>query len=117
MIEVLSGALVGGSVNNKQDSKNWGCLVAALDPSKFGDPENFIARVQQLIKRVKGAKRENGFEEILVPGERGYREAGKLITNMPRMRIVTQSYMQNLPRSCAIMFITLCPEYVVGTAF
>jgi LDH2 family malate/lactate/ureidoglycolate dehydrogenase len=77
IFELLSGALVGGSMENKAASKNWGCLVAAVDPALFGDAEDFTQRVEQMAGRVKGARREEGVAEIMLPGERGYREAGE----------------------------------------
>ena len=76
VLEVLSGALVGGAMESKHASKNWGCLVAAIDPSLFGDRASFSKRVEQISKRVKGARKEEGGQDILLPGERGYREAG-----------------------------------------
>ena len=79
MVELLAGALVGGAVQEKQHSRNWGCLVAAVDPACFGSPEEFATRVCQTLAGVKGARREAGVHEILIPGERGYREAGAAI--------------------------------------
>lgn len=76
VLEVLSGALVGAAVEDKQNARNWGCLVAAIDPAAFGSPEGFTERVQQLAARVKGARKEPGVRQVLLPGERGYAEAG-----------------------------------------
>ena len=76
ILEILSGALVGGAMENKHASENWGCLVAAIDPGLFGDKASFSQRVEQIVKRIKGAKKEKEGQDILLPGERGYREAG-----------------------------------------
>ena len=77
VLEILSGALVGGSMEDKHNAKNWGSLVLAFDPGMFGSKKSFQTRVQQLINRVKSARREDGVTEILLPGERGFREAGE----------------------------------------
>lgn len=78
VLEILSGALVGGEMNDKHNGRNWGCLVAAIDPALFGSQKAFASRVQQVVDRVKGAQKEEGVQEILMPGERGFREAGML---------------------------------------
>lgn len=78
VLEILSGALVGGEIEDKHNAKNWGCLIAAIDPALFGQKEAFLHKVQQIVARVKNAKREEGVSEILLPGERGFREAGTL---------------------------------------
>ena len=77
ILEILSGALVGGAMEDKHGSKNWGCLVAAVDPGLFGDRAAFADRVQLAVSRVKGARKQEGCQEILLPGERGFRQAGK----------------------------------------
>ena len=93
MVELLAGALVGGAVQDKKQSRNWGCLVAAVDPACFGSPEEFAARVRQTIARVKDARREAGAHEILIPGERGYREAGAAIQGPRHNTLVLCSNM------------------------
>lgn len=86
VLEILSGALVGGAMESKHASKNWGCLVAAMDPALFGDKAAFSQRVQQIVKRIKGARIEKGGQEVLLPGERGFREAGTTSTKFLTLR-------------------------------
>ena len=90
MVELLAGALVGGAVHDKAASRNWGCLVAALDPAMMGDAAGFEERVRQTLARVKGARREADVSEILVPGERGYREAGPCFCKRAMQEVVTR---------------------------
>ena len=76
MIELLAGPLVGGAVQDKLASKNWGNLMIALNPSTLGDPSSIMHNVQLMLGRVKGARKAAGVKEIMLPGERGDRLAG-----------------------------------------
>ena len=78
MIELLAGPLVGGAVQDKLGSKNWGNLMIALDPAVLGDPNQILHNVQLMLRRVKGARKAAGVQEIMLPGERGNRLAGQL---------------------------------------
>ena len=80
MIELLAGPLVGGAVQDKLGSKNWGNLMIALDPATMGKPTDIKHNVQLMLERVKGARRAEGVEEIMLPGERGDRLAGTSLT-------------------------------------
>ncbi|KAL0024689.1 hypothetical protein WJX77_009297 [Trebouxia sp. C0004] len=88
MIELLAGPLVGGAVEDKLGSKNWGNLMIALDPKIMGDPKKILHDVQLMLARVKGARKAEGVQEIMLPGERGDRlaeqrlAAGKI--NIPK---------------------------------
>ena len=74
--EILAGPLVGAAFCGLGDSKgNWGHLIFAIDPNLLGDRDEFQANVKQVIARVKSTKRLPGVDEILVPGERGSRNA------------------------------------------
>lgn len=79
MIELLAGPLVGGAVQDKLGSKNWGNLMIALNPSILGDPAAILHNVQLMLGRVKGARKAEGTKEIMLPGERGDRLAGMLL--------------------------------------
>jgi LDH2 family malate/lactate/ureidoglycolate dehydrogenase len=75
-VEVFS-ALLGGSPFGPHvpipftisDIQNLGQFFGALDLRRFGDPAAFKARMDQMIRQVKGLSRAPGFEEILVAGE------------------------------------------------
>lgn len=72
MIELLAGAMTGASMNDKQNSHNWGSLVIAIDPSEFcGSLEEFQSNAKIMCDRVKNAKKLEGVTDILLPGERG----------------------------------------------
>ena len=76
MVELLAGPLVGGAVQDKLGSKNWGNLMIALDPAIMGNPAKILQDVQLMLGRVKGARKADGVKEVMLPGERGDRLAG-----------------------------------------
>jgi LDH2 family malate/lactate/ureidoglycolate dehydrogenase len=69
MVQILAGALVRAD-SIKAGSENWGNLVMAIDPNILTSREDFTREVTAIAKRVKSARRAEGVEEILVPGER-----------------------------------------------
>jgi L-2-hydroxycarboxylate dehydrogenase (NAD+) len=79
IIEILAGPLVGAACAGVGDpGKNWGHLVLAIDPDLFGDRDAFINNVSTLIEKVKATAKLPGIGEILVAGERGNRQAGRI---------------------------------------
>jgi L-2-hydroxycarboxylate dehydrogenase (NAD+) len=82
IVEILAGPLVGAACAGVGDpGKNWGHLVMAVDPDLFGDRDEFIRNVTTLIENIKATKRLSGIDEILVPGERGNRQAALIKEN------------------------------------
>lgn len=76
---VLSGAAIGPAIGSmyknldrKQDVGHFFCL---FDIAAFLDPEQFEARADAMIDAIKGSRKREGVEEILVPGERSARNA------------------------------------------
>ena len=53
---------------------NYGIFMLAISPSIFLDREVFRDGVSELIERIKSARRAEGIGEILIPGERAFRE-------------------------------------------
>ncbi|MCX7670424.1 MAG: Ldh family oxidoreductase, partial [Anaerolineae bacterium] len=49
--------------------QNLGHFFAAVDVSTFMPPEEFRARMDQLVREVRGQPRQPGVERIYVPGE------------------------------------------------
>ncbi len=45
-----------------------------IDPEIFGPKADFLAGVHSLVEQIKNAERPDGVSEILVPGERAFRE-------------------------------------------
>lgn len=70
VVQILAGAFVGAdSFNN--DSDNAGNLVIAIDPNIFLTTDELKNRVSEIVSKVKSAKKLEGVDEILIPGERG----------------------------------------------
>jgi len=83
MVEVLSGVLSGAAVgadigsmykhlDRPQDVGHFFCLI---DIAAFMELDQFKARIDSMIDRIKACRKRPGIEEILVPGERSYRTA------------------------------------------
>lgn len=74
--QILAGALVNAATVPPPGT-NYGLLLIVLDPSIFVPLEQFKNEVDSLIERIKANRREAGVEEILIPGERAYRQREK----------------------------------------
>ena len=73
IIQILAGALVNAATIPPPGA-NYGLLIIALNPTSFVPLTQFKTEVDKLIARVKENRREAGVTEILIPGERAYRE-------------------------------------------
>eukprot|EP00475_Leptophrys_vorax_P023623 TRINITY_DN3235_c0_g1_i1.p1 TRINITY_DN3235_c0_g1~~TRINITY_DN3235_c0_g1_i1.p1 ORF type:complete len:387 (-),score=97.87 TRINITY_DN3235_c0_g1_i1:120-1280(-) len=72
IVEILAGAISGGAVFNKKDSKNWGNVIFAMDLNLFGkDKDAILLNVSAVVQRLKQAKKLEGVSELYFPGERG----------------------------------------------
>ncbi|MGH7090833.1 MAG: Ldh family oxidoreductase [Stellaceae bacterium] len=60
----------GAAALHRQNS-----FILAIDIARFGDPASFRAAVASLATVLKALPRQAGFDEILMPGERGDRVA------------------------------------------
>jgi L-2-hydroxycarboxylate dehydrogenase (NAD+) len=79
MVELLSGALTGASMDRKLENENWGSLVLAIDPAIMGNSEEFDTSVNIMSNRVKNAKKLPINKDIVLPGERGDQVATKKV--------------------------------------
>ena len=71
--QILAGALVNAATIPNPGT-NYGLLIVAIDPTSFVPLTQFKTEVDKLIARVKENRRETGITEILIPGERAYRQ-------------------------------------------
>ena len=78
----LNGAAMGSDVVdfNKDDVTvtNTGQAILVIDPDAFGDVAEFKARVDKLVRELRGAERMPGVDRIWMPGEQSH---GKRIAN------------------------------------
>ena len=69
----LNGAAMGRAVidfnHDDHSVTNTGQAIAVIDPSAFGDVGEFKARVDQLVRELRGSDRMPGVERIWLPGE------------------------------------------------
>jgi len=73
VIQILSGALVNAAVI-PPPGMNYGLLLVVINPSIFLPLDEFKQKITELIDSVKNTKKMDGVAEILVPGERAWRE-------------------------------------------
>jgi LDH2 family malate/lactate/ureidoglycolate dehydrogenase len=85
---VISGAGFAGSVGDQ--SKNFdrpqdvGHFFLVMKPNLFISEEEYLARIDTLIERVRAAPRAEGFAEVMLPGEPEDRiEAERRRTGIP----------------------------------
>lgn len=71
--QILAGALVNAATIPPPGT-NYGLLIIAIDPTSFVPLGQFKVEVDALIARVKENRLESGVTEILIPGERAYRQ-------------------------------------------
>jgi len=69
MVQIIGGALVGGDFLN--DSEHDGNVVIAINPEALIGRERFVEETSKMTKAIRQAKKLEGVEEVLVPGERG----------------------------------------------
>lgn len=80
IIGLLAGTLGGAAMGkdvidfNHDDVTitNTGQAIAAIDVAAFGDVDAFKARVDTLVRDLRGSERMPGVERIFVPGERSH---------------------------------------------
>lgn len=73
MIQLFSAVLTGADPVPKP-GQNYGIFMLALSSALFLEHDDFVGGVGTLIKRIKTSLPATGVEEILVPGERAFRE-------------------------------------------
>ena len=69
MVQIIGGALVGADFN--KESKNDGNVVIAINPEALIGTKTFIKETTKMTQAIKQAKKIEGVDEVLVPGERG----------------------------------------------
>jgi len=77
MVQIIGGALVGGDFLNASD--NDGNVVIAIDPEAMIGMQRFIEETTKMTTAIKRAKKLEGVEEVMVPGERGDRIRSRVL--------------------------------------
>ncbi len=77
MVQIIGGALVGGDFLNEGD--NDGNVVIAINPEAMIGMQKFIEETTKITRAIKQAKKLEGEEEVMVPGERGDKIRSKIL--------------------------------------
>ena len=77
MVQIIGGALVGGDFLNESDHD--GNVVIAIDPEAMIGMKRFLEETTKMTDAIRGAKKLEGVDEVLVPGERGDRIRSKIL--------------------------------------
>lgn len=73
MAQLLSGALTG-AVGLPLRYEDYGALFLAVRLDALGSAEQYRAGVDEVVRAIKSSRRAKGVGEILLPGERAYRD-------------------------------------------
>ena len=80
IVGLLSGTLNGAAMGSEtidfnkdvQSTTNTGQAVMAIDVSAWGDVDGFKARVDKLVRELRGSEKMPGVERIWLPGEQSH---------------------------------------------
>lgn len=105
MIGLLAGALNNAAVGKETIDfnahhdliTNTGQTIIAVDPSAFGNKEDFVQRVMTLVEDLKNSSRLPGVKEIRVPGE----GAAKVMAERMRKGIPVAPELLEALNTCA----------------
>ena len=82
LVEVVSSMMAGGSRavdipfhQSAEDPWTGGFFLMAVDIGALVDIGHFKTEVDRLVRSCRSSEREEGFSEIVMPGERAQREA------------------------------------------
>ena len=108
MFELLAGVLSGAPVlapalgPERRSLHTQNAFILTLDVAAFRAPEDFVAGADQLIGVLKALPAQEGFDEILLPGERGQRtEVIRRASGIP-MATSTWAALERLAKNLAI---------------
>jgi L-2-hydroxycarboxylate dehydrogenase (NAD+) len=75
MVQALTGPLLGGAFLGLGDvaGNSAGHLIIVIDPDLFVGEQELLHGVDAMAERARAARRLDGVDEILLPGERGDR--------------------------------------------
>jgi L-2-hydroxycarboxylate dehydrogenase (NAD+) len=115
MIGLLAGALNNAAVgkgtidfNAHHDLiTNTGQTIIAVDPSAFGDREQFVERVIALVDDLKASSTLPGVNEIRVPGDGAARVMAERLSHGIPISSELQESLNNCAKECGIAALDL----------
>jgi len=74
LVDILAGSISGAGMTQEAPERTGNALfIAVLKVEAFQPLQEFYAEVQGFIEWIKSCPPAEGFEEVLLPGERAYR--------------------------------------------
>jgi LDH2 family malate/lactate/ureidoglycolate dehydrogenase len=115
MIGLLAGALNNAAVgkgtidfNAHHDLiTNTGQTIIAVDPSAFGDQEQFVARVVALVDDLKASSKLPGVNQIRVPGDGAARLMAERLSHGIPISSELQESLNNCAKECGVAVLDL----------
>ncbi len=115
MIGLLAGALNNAAVgkstidfNAHHDLiTNTGQTIIAVDPSAFGDREEFVERVTALVSDLKASSKLPGVNQIRVPGDGAAKVMSERLEHGIPISIELQEALNNCAKECGIAALDL----------
>ena len=110
MVEILSGVITGAGIShevasmykNFEQSSHSGHLFMAIDIFRMIDMEIYYEKMADLASFVKGAKRKNGFSEILMPGEVRWRNHEQQLTDGIELELETIKILDDIAKESKV---------------
>ncbi|MBR1457547.1 MAG: Ldh family oxidoreductase [Oscillospiraceae bacterium] len=105
---ILAGAAFGGHIGNPfahpENCMNCGHALMAVDITRFQDLEEFKDKMEQFRTEIKGLKRANGVNEILLPGENSSNNRRKNLANGIDLPVAVYGELEELSRELQLPF-------------
>jgi len=103
IVDILGGVLTGSGCASSPDYKGGnGVVMGAVDISCFTEPKKFVARVDELLRRIRSSRKAPGANEILIPGELESREEARRLKEGIYVEDETWSELADLGRSLGL---------------
>jgi len=103
IVDILGGALTGsGCASSPEYRGGNGVVMGAVDISRFTEPKIFMARVDELLRRIRSSRKAPGAKEILIPGELESREEARRLKDGIYVEDETWSELADLGRGLGL---------------
>lgn len=110
MVEILSGVITGAAIShevasmykNFEQSSHSGHLFIAIDIFRMIERDTYYQKMSDLISFIKGAKIQNGFDEILLPGEARWRNYERQLADGIELESETIKILDDLAKKSEV---------------
>jgi uncharacterized oxidoreductase len=103
MIDLLAGALTGGGCSAVTDFRGGnGVFMIVIDVARFRAVDAFTRSVDEVIAKLKASKTAPGVEEVMIPGEAGFRHEKERLSRGVPVNPTTWSGLVDLTRGLGV---------------